>query len=362
MARDYRPKGVQVFFIYKSLAHPELVDGYIQPFTLEERLVHARRAEKRLGASIPWVVDAMDNRLKHALGDRPNSEFLVDPEGVIVRKRAWSNPEALRRDLEELVGSVDRVTRAEDIRLNLQPAPPLPAPRGVTSRIDREDLRPIICEPQVPDDGLPFFAKLRAEAEGDLLNSGTGRLYLGFHLDPLHNAHWNNLNQPLTFEIEAADDVRLSARTGVAESVAAATDTDPREFLLDVKAWPEQQTLRLTVRYFACVGDESCHIVRQQYVLHRRRDGDAGGARGDGAGFRDRKELARRLLADDRNEDGRLDRAEVSGIALPHFDLIDVNQDGLLDAEELAVVADWVNRQHTPGGLSREPQADPPLR
>ena len=53
----------------------------MQPFTLEERLAHARQAEKQLGASIPWLVDAMDNRLKHALGDRPNSEFIIDPEG-----------------------------------------------------------------------------------------------------------------------------------------------------------------------------------------------------------------------------------------------------------------------------------------
>ena len=26
----------------------------------------------------------MDNRLKHALGDRPNSEFVIDPAGKVV--------------------------------------------------------------------------------------------------------------------------------------------------------------------------------------------------------------------------------------------------------------------------------------
>ena len=66
----------------------------MQPFTLEERLAHARQAGKQLGATIPWLVDAMDNRLKHAMGDRPNSEFVIDPKGKIVRKRAWSHPEA----------------------------------------------------------------------------------------------------------------------------------------------------------------------------------------------------------------------------------------------------------------------------
>lgn len=29
--RDYGPKGVKFYFIFKSLAHPELVGGYVQP-------------------------------------------------------------------------------------------------------------------------------------------------------------------------------------------------------------------------------------------------------------------------------------------------------------------------------------------
>ena len=107
MYRDYGPKGVKFFFIYKTLAHPELAGDYVQPFTLDERLAHARQAEKQLGATIPWLVDAMDNRLKHALGDRPNSEFIIDPKGKVVRKRAWSHPAQVRKDLEELVGKVD---------------------------------------------------------------------------------------------------------------------------------------------------------------------------------------------------------------------------------------------------------------
>ena len=95
--RDYSPKGVQFYFIYKALAHPELAGDYVQPFTLDERLAQARQARKQFGTQIPWVVDAMDNRLKHALGDRPNAQFLINPEGVIVRKRAWANPVEVRK-------------------------------------------------------------------------------------------------------------------------------------------------------------------------------------------------------------------------------------------------------------------------
>src|SRR3569623_1914184 len=117
--RDYGPKGVKFFIVFKSLAHPELAGNYIQPFTLDERMALVRQAEKQFGTHIPWVVDAMDNRLKHALGDRPNSQFLINPEGIVVRKRHWSNPKAVRKDLEELVGPVEHVTKEEDLHLKL---------------------------------------------------------------------------------------------------------------------------------------------------------------------------------------------------------------------------------------------------
>ena len=60
MYRDYGPRGVKFVFVYKSLAHPELEGNYVQPFTMGERLAHARQAVKQLGASIPWIVDPMD--------------------------------------------------------------------------------------------------------------------------------------------------------------------------------------------------------------------------------------------------------------------------------------------------------------
>lgn len=84
--RHYAAKGVRFYYIYKALAHPE-INGFISPFTLEERLMHVREAKQRLGTRFRWLCDTMDNDLKHALGDRPNSEFVIDPEGRVVRKR-----------------------------------------------------------------------------------------------------------------------------------------------------------------------------------------------------------------------------------------------------------------------------------
>lgn len=352
--RDYAPKGVKFFYIFKSLAHPELAGNYVQPFTMEERLAQAQQAAKQFGTQIPWVVDAIDNRLKRALGDRPNSQFLIDPQGIVVSKRHWSHPGQVRKELEELVGPVETITRAEDLKLDLHPTLPASAPRGVVKRTTRLDMRALVVEPQLEDQ--TFYAKLRAEGDQGLLNGGAGRLYLGFHLDPFHDAHWNNLNDPLSFRIEAEDGVVLDRREASAEKVESVTDSDPREFLLKVRSWPKDKPLRLTVTYFACVGEKTCHALKQQYVLHRRRDIDGGGARGAGAGYWDADEFADRLLAGDRNRDGRLAKSEAVGLVLPHFEKLDTNKDGVLDRSELDVIATWLNHFHQPSpGIEVEP-------
>ena len=46
--------------------------------------MHVDEAKRTLGSRIPWICDNMDNDLKHALCNRPNSEFIIDPDGKIV--------------------------------------------------------------------------------------------------------------------------------------------------------------------------------------------------------------------------------------------------------------------------------------
>lgn len=349
MYRDYGPKNVKFFFIYKTLAHPELVGGYVQPITLDERCAHAKQAAKQLGATIPWLVDAMDNRLKHALGDRPNSEFVIDPKGKVVRKRAWSHPAELRKDLEELVGKVEKVTKAEDVKLAVELPLKAAADKGVVPRLARPRMQAVLMEPVVEKDGPPFFAKLRAEADAGLITSGEGKLYLGFHLDPFHKAHWNNLTEPLKYRLELPEGAQVEKATGEASKVKAVSDADPREFLLEVKAWPQDKPLKVTVTYAACVGEKECHSVKQTYVLRRKRDIDGGGARGEGAGLWVPEEFARQAMDGDKDRDGKLSKGEVRGLILPHFDEFDADKDGTLDAKELKEVARWLNTHHAPG-------------
>ena len=279
--RDYAPKGVNFYYIYKTLAHPEL-DGYVEPFTLEERLMHVKEAQRTLGSEITWISDTMSNDLKHALGDSPNSEFVVDPTGTIVRMRAWSRPDELRRDLEQLVGPVENPTRVSDLNLKIE-APPKVAASGVVPRVRVPGrMMPVKIEPQ--SSSQPFYMKLRAEVDQRFLREGEGVLYLGFHPDPLYHVHWNNLVDPVKYEIMAPDGITVSPAKGEGPKVKEVSDIDPREFLVDIrKSGDSQEPLQVAVRYFACNDEEGwCVAVSQEYAISLEPDRDGGRTRSRG--------------------------------------------------------------------------------
>ena len=279
--RDYAPKGVDFYYIYKTLAHPEL-NGYLEPFTLEERLMHVKEAQRTLGSEITWISDTMSNDLKHALGDSPNSEFVVDPTGKIVRMRAWSRPDELRRDLEQLVGPVENPTRVSDLNLKIE-APPKVAASGVVPRVRVPGrMMPVKIEPQ--SSSQPFYMKLRAEVDQRFLREGEGILYLGFHPDPLYHVHWNNLVDPVKFEITAPDGITVSPAKGEGPKVKEVSDIDPREFLVNIKkSGNSQEPLQLAVRYFACNDEEGwCVAISQEYSISLEPDRDGGRTRSRG--------------------------------------------------------------------------------
>ncbi|MCA9123392.1 MAG: hypothetical protein H6822_10905 [Planctomycetaceae bacterium] len=279
--RDYAPKGVRFFYIYKALAHPE-TNGYVTPFTLDERLLHVKEAERTLGSEIPWICDTMENDLKHGLGDAPNSEFIIDADGRVAVRRSWSNPSELRRDLEKLVGAVDPPTTVAALNMN-RVEPRRVANTGVVPRVRIPgQMQALVIQP-APISLEPFYVKLRAEADSDVTKYGKGKLYLGFHLDPIYDVHWNNLAAPLTFEIKASEGTMISPSSGAAPKVEVESDADPREFLLDIDAADGAESFEMTVKYFACNDAEGwCKPVTQQYTVALEVDRDGGSARRGG--------------------------------------------------------------------------------
>ncbi len=346
---------MRFYYVYKSLAHPER-DGYVQAFTLKERLMHVREAERRLGSRIPWLCDGMSNDLKIALGEVQNAELLIDPEGRVARRRAWSDPDELRRDLEQLVGPVEQPTRVADLGLSVEP-PPDRVATGVVPRVEVPGpMRALRIEPAIESGEVPFYVKLRAEADEKLLSEGKGKLYLGFHLDPLYQVHWNNRARPLEFEVVAPRGVRVSPKKGSAPQVEEPADADPREFLVKVKgAGKRSAPLELSVRYFACDDANTfCVPVEQRYRIHLQPDphggrvmargggrgGFAGGAMGD---------LAARILSFDADGNGRVTRDELPERMRQRFERMDRDGDGTIDADEAQAAAERMARYREDG-------------
>lgn len=220
----------------------------------------------------------MDNRLKHALGNAPNSEFLIDPTGKVLVKRMWSDPKALRKDLERIIGKVEKPTTIADLKLKTQP-PPKVAARGVVPRLSLPgNLRALKIEPVSSTNGEPYYVKLRAEGDSNLRNGQKGKLYLGFHLDPIYKVHWNNLTKPIRVTLQPPNGMKASKTTLTGPKVKQESDIDPREFLVELEG-VGKKPLRISVSYFACNDDEGwCKAVKQEYLVHFQIDPDAGWA------------------------------------------------------------------------------------
>jgi hypothetical protein len=209
------------------------------------------------------------------MGSANNSEFVIGPDGKILHMRDWSNPSLLRSELTELVGAVKNPTQVADLKLNTPVRKPVAA-KGVVQRVELPaQMRAVKVLPQ--DSGQPFYVKLRAEVDSGVLSSGKGQLYLGFHLDPLYQVHWNNLVAPLEFTVESAGKTQVTPAAGKGPKVEAEADVDPREFLVQLDNAAADRPLHVTVRYFACNDEQGwCKEVTQQYVIRIEGDRDAG--------------------------------------------------------------------------------------
>ena len=269
---DYAPKGVKFFYIYKPLAHPDY-HNYISPINIQERLMHITEAKRRLGSSITWLADTMDNVYHKASGETPNSELVVDPDGIIVVARSWSDPEALRKDLAGMVGVVDNPTRISGLNMPTQPIITTVA-KGVVPRVKKVGQYQAMETQAIQETSrVPFYTKLRVEGTNELFNTGNGTMYVGFHLDPLYRVHWNNEAPPMGFEITAPDGITVTPSSVVGPDPEEAADADPREFLIEVESEEPGGTMDLQVKYYAC--DDAltfCVPVTQDYTITLARD------------------------------------------------------------------------------------------
>ena len=372
--QDYKDNSnVQFFYLYKTLAHPEY-QGYVQPATLEERLAHIPEVKRVLDTSFDWLCDSMDNVVRHTLGLGPNSQMIFNPDGKIVHALGWSDGEVLRDELIKFVGDTKQKTTVSDLKLKRQQSAMAEKPvqrRNIQSPEFSEVLVPV----QLTAKGTgkrPLYVKPRVEVTQGVLQRGRGEMYLGFHLDPIHHVHWNNLAAPLQYELTLPEGIYITPKRGAAEEVEAESDANPREFVLEVTSSIPGETFDLTFHYFACSDEEGwCVPVTQTYEVALAADQDGGGTMGRsfgrGGGQNNRQagrgqrqgpgggqpmnaqQLKERIMQSDTDGDGKISKSESPPQMANQFPRVDQDSDGFLDQSEIdAFVARA--RPAAPGG------------
>ena len=260
---DYAPLGVKFYFVYQSLRHPEL-GGYVQAQNQQERLLQLAEARQKLQTKTPWLADTIDDSIRIGLKAQANSVYLISPEGKLLFAANWLRGAELRAALEKQIGKVPTPTSPNDLDL---PRLARNRPQNVDSqtRVKRPDGLVILkTTPANPFD--TYFVKLRAEASPELMNTGSGRLFLGFYPDPIHGAFWNNLNDPMKYELQLPEGVAATPITATAQPGPGEKDSQPRQFWVDIESDGPPEDIRLSLHYYACTATQ-CVATTHEYTL-----------------------------------------------------------------------------------------------
>ncbi len=261
---DYAPKGVQFFYFYKSLRHPEL-GGYVEPQMMSERLLHIADAKEKLGTRVPWISDTLEDSLRIGLKAGSQSVYLVSPEGQLVFGSDEIDEEALREALVAALGSVGKVTAARDLDLPRVPRAPKMVNEDSELGVERPSTMTILSiTPSDPE--ATHYVKLRAEADRDLLQTGSGRLFLGFYPDPIYDAKWNNLTPAMKYVLETAEGVSAMPAQATAAKGEGDSDNQPRQFWVDIKSDGKPGEAKLTLHYFGCT-PTLCTALSHEYTI-----------------------------------------------------------------------------------------------
>jgi len=300
---------------------------------LDERLLHILEIQKRSGTEMPWLCDTMDGQLKSSLDAAPNGEYIFDPNGKLIRKRFWSDPDTLRADLDSLVGKSEKTTRVEDLPTVFKVEKRKIA-SGVVPRMDLPaGLSPLVVSPvdEESEKKTPYYVKLRAELERQAFQKGNGKLYLGFYLDPLYKVHWNNESGVVKVSIESSivDDKSKSLR---GPKVTEKADIDPRQFLVEVDGAKPNDKIMVSIRYTICDDAETfCVPVTQKYEINLKPDRNGGSRPGVfmPAMFANVRDM-------DKNKDGVLTIDELpKGRTSLYIGHMDKNNDKKIDKSEI---------------------------
>lgn len=117
---------VRFVLVQTREAHPG--DVLTQPGTLAAKTAHAAAMREDLGVRHEVAVDDVDGTLHRALGPKPNSAYVLTPDGTISARIHWANDDAaLRTALEDALAGRDVARRSRTVVPLLRAVGHLPA-------------------------------------------------------------------------------------------------------------------------------------------------------------------------------------------------------------------------------------------
>ncbi|MDF7799820.1 hypothetical protein P4C99_10110 [Pontiellaceae bacterium B1224] len=347
-ARDFYPKGVRFFYIYRNLRHPEN-NGYIRPFNVKERARQVQLAQELLNTSVPWLYDPIDNPIVKALApDETSGVLIFSRNGEEEYQGEISDNDSFRSKLTELAGTVFKPFKMNELpRPSIQPIN-LPEaillPRAQVN-VNTDKLKPLQITPV--ESRAPFYVKARIEGSENVLKSGDGKLYLGFHIDPLYHVEWNNLGEPLSYILKAPKGVIAPSINSAPRVTGVVTDSEPREFILQARKLDLKKPIAMEVTYSVHTSANRNLEVTQQYLIYLEHDMLGGEVIGRQLNISEKIPSADKNVASsnaykamlrrfDVDRNGELTEDEVIGRLNSRFDSIDLNHDGAISESEYA--------------------------
>ncbi len=345
-AVDHATNSVSFYYIYRYLLHPEN-NGYVQPLNEKERKRQSQLASQFLSTKIPWLCDVMDNQTAKALSPNAyNGLFIYDATGQEIYAGPISKPTDFRKALAEKAGNVDIPTPASTLpEPTIEPmaSPEVKFVKRVTVDAKKERFEPLQLTPLASK--APHYVKVRIEGDKEVRETGDGKIYLGFHIDPLYNISWNNLGEPLRYALKVPAGVVAPSINSAPRVSAEATDSEPREFLLNARKLDINKPIALQITYSVhSIAAKRNSEVTQKYMIYLQPDPFGGKVFGrqhivstkpvvavNPAGSSAFKAMLRRY---DLDRNGKLTDDEVIGGLSTNFKLIDTNEDGAIDEEE----------------------------
>ena len=286
----------------------------VEAVTLSERLKQIAHANQELQTTIPWICDGLDGAVEKALGGAPNSEYVIDEKGVVLRKRFWHDPEELRSFLAARFGAVEKPTTVADLKREpIERAQSerrgLKVPEGM-KLCDVSPLRKV-------SEKEPLYVKLVVEAGPELLKSGAGKLWLGLFVDPIYDRQWDKKAEPVQWEL-TCDDPSFQAVKG--KSAQDEGELGSREFLQDVKAAGKEATYLLTANFSLLDEAGKSQTFTEQYQFQIKASKRKARRAGDWM-----MKIVGDPMAFDENQDGKVEQDELpkgrAQIYLLHYDL-----------------------------------------